>query len=105
MVRVTLMYKNMENANFDFDYYINQHLPLARKLLKNSGLIGIEVEKGLKMLNEEKVDCICISHLDFPDFESAQRSLEQFSEELKADVPNYTNIDPQVQINEVLLKA
>ena len=43
MIRITMLYPAERDARFDFDYYINQHLPLSKELLANYGFLGYEV--------------------------------------------------------------
>lgn len=50
MIKISILYPNTKTArfDFDFDYYLNQHIPLATKLLgEHSGYKGVSVERGL----------------------------------------------------------
>ena len=31
MIRVTGLYRDMSNSEFDFDYYVNAHMPLVKR--------------------------------------------------------------------------
>jgi uncharacterized protein (TIGR02118 family) len=60
----------------------------------------IEVEKGIEAMDGERVAYICVAHADFSDMADLKRGLEEHGEELLADVPNYTDIEPEVQISD-----
>jgi uncharacterized protein (TIGR02118 family) len=102
MIRLTALYRNSEGSRFDFDYYVKTHLQLARKRLADFGMGRIEVEKGIEALDGERAAYICVAHADFLDMADLKRGFEEHAEELLADVPNYTDIEPEVQISEVM---
>ena len=33
MIRVTELYREMSDSEFDFDYYVNTHMPIVKKRL------------------------------------------------------------------------
>ena len=37
----------MSNSEFDFDYYMNAHMPLVKKRLADFGMGDFEVERGI----------------------------------------------------------
>jgi hypothetical protein len=41
-------------------------------------------------------------HIEFPSIDDFKRGLEKHGEELSADVPNYTNIAPEMQVSEIV---
>jgi len=41
-------------------------------------------------------------HIEFPTKDDFQRGFDKHGEELSADVPNYTNIAPEIQISEIV---
>ena len=47
MIRVSVMYPNQTGVRFDWEYYMNKHIPAARELT-NFGLVRIEVDKGIR---------------------------------------------------------
>ena len=102
MIRVTALYRNAEGKHFDFDYYVNTHLPLARKRLSEFGLQKAEVLRGIEATDGGPAPYVCIALVEFSSLEGLKRGMEAHMEELLADVPNYTNIEPEIQINEIL---
>ncbi len=103
MVRVTVLYKNSEGARFDFDYYVKTHLPLARERLRDFGIGRFEVDKGIEMHDGQKAIFLCIAHVEISSVESFKQGFEKHGEELLADIPKYTNIEPEIQISEVVV--
>lgn len=102
MVRVTALYRYSKDSRFDFDYYVKTHLQLARERLADFGMGQIEVEKGIEAMDGGSPAYACIAHVEFSEMNDLKRGLEQHAGELLADVPNYTDIEPEVQISEVL---
>ena len=78
MIRMSVLYPTTEGYVFDHDYYRDHHVPLA---LRTWGLERAEIDKG--------VDGPYIAAVHF-----------RF--DLTADVANYTNITPVVQISEIV---
>ena len=102
MIRLTGLYKNASNSEFDFDYYLNTHMPLVKKRLADFGMGEFEVERGIEAADGEAAPYICIVHIEFPTKDNFMRGFEKHGEELSADVPNYTNIAPEMQISEIV---
>jgi uncharacterized protein (TIGR02118 family) len=102
MIHVTGLYRDMPDSKFDFNYFVNTHMPLAKKLLSDFGMGKFEVERGIEAADGEAAPFICITHVEFPTIEDFRRGLERHGEELFADVPNYTNIEPEIQFSEIV---
>lgn len=102
MIRITLVYRDSQGAHFDFDYYVNRHVEMSRRLLSDCGLISIEVEQCLRTLDGKKSNVVCIAHVDFENEEALAKALEAHGADLMADFPNYTNIDPEIYVCSVL---
>ena len=103
MIRVQrLIYRMSETSHFDFDYYVDHHVALSRRLLADCGLLSIEVEKVLRRLDGEPSDIVCITHVDFEDEAGLNQALERHGGEMMADFPNYTDIAPEIQVCRIL---
>ena len=102
MIRLIALYPTKENAKFDFDYYTKKHMPLAVSRLKDFGCIRTEVDRGLGTADGGSAQFVCIGYLYFENIEGFKKGLEAHGEELMGDIPNYTNIEPCIQINEVI---
>lgn len=103
MTKVSVIYPNGDGKTFDMDYYMNTHIPLVGKLLGDS-LKSISVEKGLGGAapgSPAPYAGIGIMYFDTPaDF---GKSFGPNAEQILGDLPNFTNIEPVVQISEVLM--
>ena len=102
MICLTVLYRNSPGSNFDFDYYVNTHLPMAKERLIDFGWKSFEVRKGIGSLNGEDPTYICVVHTEFSNLEDMKQGLDTHAQELMADVPNYTNIEPEIQISELV---
>ena len=47
MIRVTILFPNDEGSKFDHEYYMNNHVPMAKGLLEPLGLVAFNVDKGI----------------------------------------------------------
>lgn len=102
MIKMTIFYPNGEGNIFDMDYYTNKHMPMAAGLLGDS-LKAMSIDKGLANgTPDEAVEYVAIGYFYFETMSSFQNAIGANRAEIKADVPNYTNIQPIVQISEVL---
>ena len=102
MIRITLVYRDPENAHFDFDYHVNHHVVMSKHLLANCGLLTIEVQKCVRALDGENSDVVCISHVEFEYEDGLSKALEVHGAELMSDCSNHTNCDPEIYVCGVL---
>ena len=102
MIKVTIFYPNSPGARFDMNYYTTSHMPMVQK--KVSTCKGIAAEKGLAGGAPGSAPTyIAIGHLLFDSVEAFQTGFGPHASEILADVPNYTNAQPVLQINEITL--
>jgi uncharacterized protein (TIGR02118 family) len=103
MIKVSVMYPNSSDANFDIEYYCNTHISMVKGLLGDALKDGA-VDHGLAGgAPGEIAPFIAIGHLFFDSVESFQSAFEPHAEKIMADIPNYTNTQPQIQISEIKL--
>jgi len=103
MIKVSVMYPNSSDANFDIEYYCKTHIPMVKDLLDES-LKSCHVDAGLAGgAPGEMAPFIAIGHLIFDSVDSFQNSFGPHAEKIMADIPNYTNTQPQIQISEIKL--
>jgi uncharacterized protein (TIGR02118 family) len=102
MIKVTILYPNGEGSSFDMDYYANKHMPMVADLLGDS-LKLMAIDKGLAgRTPEEPIPYLAIGYLYFDKLSAYENSFGPNAEKIVGDIPNYTNIQPVVQISEVL---
>ena len=102
MIRVSVMYPNQEGGNFDYDYYLATHMPLVQDKWGDA-LRGVEVVKGLSGPEGSPVSYVTVASLKFDDVPAFEAALAAHAEQIMGDIPNFTNIEPVVQIEEVLM--
>ncbi len=101
MIKVAILYPNGEGKTFDMDYYSNKHMPMAASLFGES-LKAMSIDKGLASGKPgEPVPYLAMGYFYFENMSSFQNAMGPNSEKLRADVPNYTNIQPVIQVSEV----
>ncbi|OHX12212.1 ethyl tert-butyl ether degradation protein EthD [Chromobacterium sphagni] len=103
MIAVTVVYPNRAAARFDFDYYMQQHMPMVQQLL-GSALKGVQVERGLSGLEPgSPPDSLAQAQLVFESPEAFQRAFAPVAARIMDDIANYTDIQPTIQFSEILL--
>jgi uncharacterized protein (TIGR02118 family) len=105
MVRVTILYPNKKGARFDMRYYTEKHIPMSIKWFsEHSGYKGVAVDKGLiGMTPGSEPPYVAICHFLFNSAEDFFAAFMPHAAELQGDVPKYTDIEPVIQFNEVVL--
>ncbi|MBL7558711.1 EthD family reductase [Olleya sp. YSTF-M6] len=102
MIKVSVMYPNSKNVQFDADYYQNKHLPMVSKLVGDA-LKGLELDLGLASRTPgELAPYVAIAHLKFDSVEAFQESFGPHGETFAADVKNYSNVQGVLQISELI---
>jgi uncharacterized protein (TIGR02118 family) len=100
MIRVLVMYPNEPGKKFDMDYYLNKHMPMVNNTLENLGLVRTEVDKGIGGMGGAPAPFVAICYMYFENIEAMQNSMSN-SGDLMSDLPNFSEIQPQVQISEI----
>jgi uncharacterized protein (TIGR02118 family) len=101
MIKVAILYPNGDGKTFDMDYYSTKHMPMAATLFGDK-LKALSIDKGLASGRpNEPVPYLAIGYFYFENMESYKAAMGPNSEKLGADVPNYTNIKPILQVSEV----
>ena len=102
MIRVSVFYPNSPDASFNLDYYANQHMQLVSDRV-GSALKGAEVDSGLgSAVPGEPAPFVAAVHLLFDSIEDFQSAFGAHAEEIMGDIPNYTTIEPVIQISEIV---
>ncbi|MGH7278881.1 MAG: EthD family reductase [Candidatus Rokuibacteriota bacterium] len=103
MIRISVLYAAGEGKKFDHAYYTGKHMPLVQERLGSLGLKRWEADKGVAGgAPGAPAPFTCIGHLYFDSLSEFQQAMGKHGKELMADVPNFTNIPPQIQIAEII---
>lgn len=107
MIRLTALWPRTNDSHFDMEYYLTKHVPLTKALLESAGLtVVLEVDQGLgSMTPGEPPAYAAIGTMLFETMEDLQNGLTAHAAEILADVPNFTDVQPVIQIGSVVLGA
>jgi len=101
MIKVSVIYPQKDGAKFDMDDYLTRHMPMVRQRL-GTALKGVSVEQGIAGgAPNSPAPFATLCHLTFDSIADVQSGLASHGAELMADVPNFTDIEPILQISEV----
>lgn len=103
MFNISSIYPKKEGYQFDFDYYLNTHMPMSiDRLSRAKGFKGMSVERGVDIA-EPRIESsyVAMCHYYFDSLENFMAAFMPHAAELRGDIANYTDIQPIIQINEV----
>jgi uncharacterized protein (TIGR02118 family) len=101
MIKVTVLYPNEAGKRFNWDYYLNKHYPLVKQRLGDKAK-DIRIDAGLaKELTGQEPAYVAMFHIVCDSLEEFQAGLNPHAAEIFGDVPNYTDIQPIMQMSEV----
>lgn len=102
MIRVSVFYPNEPGARFDHQYYSTTHVQLINEKLR-PGLVRVEIDRGVGGESEgAPAPYTAVGHLIFESVEAFGSAMAAHGDALAADMPNYTDLKPSVQISEIL---
>jgi uncharacterized protein (TIGR02118 family) len=103
VIKVSVLYPQRAGAKFDMDYYCDSHMPLVQRVLRPA-IKGIAVDKGVAGGTPGSAPAyVAIGHLWFDSVASFQGAFGPNADKILGDIPNYTNIEPIVQVSEVMI--
>lgn len=103
MIKVTILYPRTPGSKFDFDYYLNTHMPLSIARL-GIAMNGITVERVLDPgppWPSPAFTAICSFVCESR--EAYEAAFIPHMAELQADTPNYTDAEQIVLISEIAI--
>ena len=103
MIRVTVLYPNAGGSKFDMQYYCNRHIPMVKQKL-GAACKRLDVDQGLGGPEPgSKPAFVAIAHVLFDSVDAFQKAFGPHADAIMGDIPNYTDINPIIQLNEVKL--
>jgi uncharacterized protein (TIGR02118 family) len=103
MIKVSVMYPNTAGARFDHAYYRDKHMPLVKSLMGDACLF-YTVDKGLAGgAPGEPAPYVGMCHIYSNSVETFQAGFGPHAKEIIADIANYTDLAPVMQISEVVV--
>lgn len=104
MIKVSVLYPNGPGARFDHDYYRERHMPLVQNRMGDN-CRRYTIDKGLAGGTPGSAPTyIGAGHLYCDSVEAFQAAFGPHAKEILADIPNYTNVAPVIQISEVVVE-
>jgi uncharacterized protein (TIGR02118 family) len=97
---MSVLYPKSSESHFDHDYYVQKHIPLVQARWAEMGLESSEVMRGVAGPDGAAPTFELICLLSFDSTEQVRAALAKFGAEIVGDVPNFTNIEPVIQLNE-----
>jgi uncharacterized protein (TIGR02118 family) len=103
MIKVSVLYPHSAAAKFDMTYYLETHMPMVQQKL-GAPCKGIAVEQGVAGgAPGAPPTYIAMGHLFFESAAAFQAAFAPHAAAIMADIPNYTNAQPIIQLSEVKL--
>jgi uncharacterized protein (TIGR02118 family) len=103
MIKVSVMYPNTPGCKFDHAYYANNHMPMVKRKL-GAACRSYTVDKGLAGgAPGAPATYVGMCHIFCDSVEAFQTAFGPHAQEIMADIPNYTNLTPVIQISEVVV--
>ena len=104
MIKVSVMYPNQAGGQFNHEYYRDHHMPLVKSKM-GSALLYYTVDRGLAGgAPGEAATYVAMCHLFCDSIDAFQAAFAPHAATIMADLPNYTNIRPVLQISQVTVE-
>lgn len=103
MIKVSVLYPAGEGTKFDMDYYCGSHMPMVQEKL-GAACKSVAVEQGLGgAAPNSPPTYVAMGHLYFESVAEFQTAFAPHAAAIMADIANYTDVQPVIQISEVKL--
>jgi len=77
-------------------------MPMVMELCKASGVIRYEIDRGFASGTPgSSAPFTCIGRLYFNTPQDFEKAMEEHASEILGDVPNYTDIELQIQVSQM----
>lgn len=105
MIKISILYPNSKGSRFDLRYYVETHMPMSIELLSaHRGFKGVSVEHGLGGgIPGTDAAYVAMCHFLFDSLEDFMAAFMPHAAVLQGDMQNYTDVEPVIQVNEILI--
>ena len=104
MIKVSVMYANKSGARFDHAYYRDKHMPLVKARMGEKCKY-YTIDKGLAGgAPGAPATYVGMCHIFADSVEAFQAGFGPHAKEILADIKNYTDAAPVMQISEVVVE-
>jgi uncharacterized protein (TIGR02118 family) len=101
VIKVSVLYPGGETTKFDMDYYCKSHIPMVQQKL-GAACKSVAVEQGLAGgAPGAPPTYAAMGHLYFDSVAAFQTAFAPHAAAIMADIKNYANVQPVIQISEV----
>ena len=102
MIKVSVMYPYSAGARFDHDYYRDQHMPLLKARM-GEHCLHYTIDRGLAGGTPGSDPAyVAMCHVFCDSVEAFQVGFGPHAAEILADIRHYTDLQPVLQISEVV---
>jgi uncharacterized protein (TIGR02118 family) len=103
MIKVSILYPNTPGSKFDMDYYRNKHMPMVQEKMAGA-CTHFTIDQGLAGgAPGAPATYVAMGQLFFESVESFQTAFAPHGKAIAADIPNYTDVAPVIQISQVMV--
>ena len=99
-VSLQVLYPVADDTQFNHDYYTATHMPLVGEHM-GSHIQSTSISKGIAGGPEIPAGYYVVATMTFAGMDNLQAALEVAGPVL-SDIPNFTNVEPQMLIGEVI---
>lgn len=104
MIKVSVMYPHQPGARFDHAYYRERHMPLVKSRM-GAACLYYTVDQGLAGgAPGQPPAYVAMCHIHADSVEAFQAAFGPHAKEIMADIANYTDIAPVMQISQVAVE-
>lgn len=104
-VTLAMQYPADPGSSFDWDYFLNRHIPLVETALDAGGADRIEVALGLSgAAPGEPAAYQAVVLVTFDSITAFYHRWRRENHRIMGDIVNFTNTRPEVQLSEVIAR-
>jgi uncharacterized protein (TIGR02118 family) len=104
MIKVSVMYANAPGARFDHAYYRDTHMPMLQARLGDA-CRHYTIDRGITGgAPGQRAAFIAMCHVYCDSIHAFESAFAPHAAEIMADVANYTDLKPQIQISDVVVR-